>query len=297
MKYLGRDLRRRFENYAGILLVAHPLLVQLLGDICRVWYIHGEIAWPVEFDLLKAEKMFVPLEITQDRMLAAGLMKGQFEITGLVLEPEIVDRENDMKTERKRRIERGDQPTFAFYTSGAYPKAHLKQTITGIKYILSNKSGRVCLSAGIDRRMAVWLQKQLSEFDMTSDVEQFRSKRSDFLILHLPERENLTLLELELLPDVDTLTMAAHERINWSVGLGFPTMLLWPMYGSFAPLNYEFVREQALIYDNPEHDIRISIDNFVRDFRARSPKLISEKSKFPLEGASRISDIILKSLK
>ncbi|MBD3381510.1 MAG: hypothetical protein GF404_04860 [candidate division Zixibacteria bacterium] len=296
VKYLGRDLRRKYTGYDGVVLVAHPLLAQLLSDICRVWYVHGEIAWPVEFDLMRTEKIFVPLEITQDRMLAAGLMSAQFEITGLVLEPEIASKNNELRENRSRRIEAGREPTFAFFTSGAYPRYHQEQIISAIGHILTGRLGRVILSAGCDHRMVNWMKGKLAEFNPEADIEKFNRNESKLIVFGLPERENLTLLELSLLETADIIIMAAHERINWTVGLGFPTILLTPDFGSFAPLNREFAREHGLLYDISNDDIRSGLDRFVQDYRARSKRLIFETTKFGLEGASRISDIIVKEL-
>ena len=296
LKILGRDLRRAFDGFDGILLVAHPMLVQILGDICHVYYIHGEIAAPMEFIPAHAEKIYLPLAETAEKMISRGVPSERIEITGLMLEPELVPDAARIIMKRLSRIETVQIPTFGFFTSGAYPKKHVKQIIEGINHILKHKIGHVILSAGNDSRMFLRFIKKLNHYKPLTETDLFMQNKHDLLILHDPEREKLTLKELEMLPYLDILVMAAHERVNWSLAFNMPTILLQPNIGSFSGMNFEFTAGHAPIFHHPYGNITTCIEGFLQKYREKDKMLFEQTRKFDIHGSGYVADSILKAL-
>ena len=87
---LGHNLRERFAGYNGVCLVDHPLLAHILAPVCRVAYIHGEIAAPGVSAVPDAWRTFVPLEATRQKLLAVGCEPSAVVVTGLLVEPDLV---------------------------------------------------------------------------------------------------------------------------------------------------------------------------------------------------------------
>jgi len=59
-------------------------------------------------------------------------------------------------------------------------------------------------------------------------------------------RNDETRRTAELLPSIDVMVAAAHERTNWAVGLGLPMFALLPHIGPFARENFEFAATQGV---------------------------------------------------
>jgi hypothetical protein len=293
---LGKDLRRAFTDYDGIVLVAHPMLAQILGDICHVFYIHGEIAAPMEFILNKAEKIYVPLEETAQHMRAQGVPAEIIEITGLMLEPELMGKAKLIQAERLKRINAGARPTFGFFNSGAYPKEHVKQIMKGINHILDNKLGRVILSAGNDPKKFGGFMLAHERFRPVTEKDKFIQQNNDLLILSDIEREKLTLKELEILPELDMLIMAAHERVNWSLGLDLPTILLRPNIGSFSGMNLEFTNKHAPVIHSIDGDIIPCLEVFRQRYFRKDRSLMEPKRRFDINGSDYTARSIIGAL-
>ncbi len=295
-KTLGKSLLKAFSGFEGILILAHPLLVQLLAGTCRIFYIHGEIASPLEFDISMAEKIFVPLQETADGLIKGNVPKNQIAITGLMLEPELAENADDIRALRLKRIVDGVKPTVGFYNSGAYPKAHLWQIIEGAEHFLKNHLGRVILSTGNSQKMLSKYQTALSGYSPTTSAEDFDKGRCDLLLLHDKDREKLTLRELAQLPKIDLAVMAAHERVNWTVGLGLPSILLHPNFGSFAPMNFDYALANGLVFKYKQGRITGAIDRFIISYRDKDPDLINSYKTHRIDGAAKTAGIILGEL-
>lgn len=293
LRILARDIRHYYADFKGIILVAHPLLVQMLSGDHRVAYIHGEIAAPREFDLSGAEKIYVPLSETSEKMITAGIAPSKIETTGLMLEPELEAQRGLIITARRMRIGKIDKPVIGCFNSGAYPREHVDQMVKIIKYILSNRTGRITLSAGNDPAKYEYFQKVLAEFKPVYDKNDFIENKTGLLILHDSDREKLTLKEIEILEHIDFLVMAAHERVNWSLGLQIPSLLLKPHYGSFATENYQFALKHSLVYENAE--VTNAIDSFITDFRNKGKQLTLEYIAFPTNGSIQTAQSILQN--
>jgi len=294
LRLLARDIRQYFKNYEGLILVAHPLLVQLLGASKRVIYIHGEIAAPQEFVLSRAQKIYVPLRETAQRMIAAGVPSEKIEMTGLMLEPELENKRQLIIESRHNRLKNNHPPVIGCFNSGAYPRRHVENMVKLIRQVLNNNHGRIIISAGNNKTKFEYFKNYLSEFMPCFSTKEFLNSQSGLLILHDQDREKLTLQEIKVLEHIDLLVMAAHERVNWCVGLGMPALLLTPHYGNFARQNYEFTTANALVYENP--DIVRALESFLIDYRNKDTKLTLRKKRFDSNGAYNTAQSIISLL-
>jgi hypothetical protein len=250
-KILGRDLKRSFKDFKGICLVEHPIVAKALSDVCRVWYVHGEIAAPAECAVNGVERILVPLEETKGRLVAQGADKDSVTVCGLMIEPGLVEGAEEAYLRRLEGI-KSDQPlTVGFFTSGAYPKEHMEKIIFGVRSILEEKM-KAIVFCGTNPRRFEWIKNQLKDVDAkivedtkerTPEDEQF-----DLKLVTRPTRQEDTQRAVELIPHLDAFVAASHERTNYAVGLGLPMFVLFPLIGTFAQQNFEFARKQGTAY-------------------------------------------------
>jgi hypothetical protein len=225
-----------------------------------------------------------------------GVPAELIEITGLMLEPELVKKTEDIKDKRKKRIETGARPTFGFFNSGAYPKEHVKRINEGINYILENRLGRVILSAGNDLKKFGDYFHAFEKYNPVTEVNEFGQSNSELLIISDPDRERLTLMELEILPELDMLVMAAHERVNWSLALNLPTILLGPNIGSFSGINFEFTSRHAPVFNDPDSDIIPCLEEFRQKYSQKDKSIIEPKRHFNINGSDYTAESIINAL-
>jgi hypothetical protein len=251
IKILGRDLKRTYRDFDGICLVEHPLVARILGDVCRTWYIHGEIAAPPECAIKGIEKIFVPLEETKDKLISCGVDPETIVVTGLMIEPGLVDSAEKSFQARLKRIESSQPLTVGFFTSGAYPKEHMKKILWGAKSVIDQKM-RAIIFAGTNPKKFKWFEKQIKKFGVEavkdSDDDAEEEQNGDVRLVTRKTRQTDTQRALELLPNIDAFVSASHERTNWAVGLGLPMFVLFPLIGTFASLNFEFAQRQKTAY-------------------------------------------------
>jgi len=123
---LDAGLRRRLSGCAGTVIVDHPLLAHLLAPVCRTAFLHAEIAAPPVCAVPEAWRTFVPLDFTARQLQTHGVKPEALNITGLVIEPALVPIAESAFSARLARLTSSDaRLTVAFFTSGAYPRAHL----------------------------------------------------------------------------------------------------------------------------------------------------------------------------
>ncbi len=296
IKVLGKSLRKYFEGYDGIVLAAHPILAQILGDACRVFYIHGEIASPLEFDISNAEKILAPLQKTADAFTAAGISRDKIIITGLMLEPELAAETELINAERLNRLESGGKTTIGFYTSGAYPKIHVWQIIEAADHILKNNLGNIIISCGTEKRHFERFNSAFGQYEPITDREQFKQGESRILLQHDPDRQGLTLQEIDMLHRIDLAVMAAHERTNWTIGLNLPTIFLKPNIGNFSPGNHEYALEHGIVFPHKEGHITEAIDRFIVAWRGKDEILKKPAEDYNCSGSYNAADIIIKEI-
>ncbi len=216
-------MRKEFRNFPGIVLVDHPLLARLLGPVCRVAYLHGEIAAPESAVIAEVEQILVPLEYTARCFESLGISREKVAVTGLIIEPQLLP---VAKTAYERRLDRlhSDIPlTVAFFTSGAYPRPHMRAISVAARSCLDT-GHRVLIFAGTEGRFAPGILNTMVFSSRTEENEK----------------------TAELFPEIDLMVAAAHERTNWALGLGLPMFALLPHVGPFAPQNFSFAAAQKV---------------------------------------------------
>jgi hypothetical protein len=263
-------LRHRFRNYPGIVLVDHPLLAHLLAPVTRVAYLHGEIAAPAIAAVKDAWRILVPTPQTRERMIAAGVRPDAVQVTGLVIEPELVSIAQAALAARLARLKSGPPLTVAFFTSGAYPLPHLCAIVTAAES--ARKAGhRVIIFAGTDKTKAKVLPSAL--------------------VFNSRQEENLK--TAELFPRIDLFVAAAHERTNWAIGLGLPMFALLPHIGPFAQKNFQFAFEQGCCLPlDGEKDFGTQINRLCLTGRLAAMAQAGW-NQHPLTGAKSIAQFLL----
>jgi len=251
IKILGRDLIGAYKNFKGICLVEHPVVARILGRVCRTWYVHGEIAAPPECAIKGIEKIFVPLEETKDKLVSCGADPKTIVVTGLLIEPRLVEIAEKSFQARLKRIESKAPLTVGFFTSGAYPKEHMKKILVAAKSVIEHKM-RAIIFAGTNPKKFEWFEKEMKKwgFEVVEDTDNSvkEEQNGDVCLVIRKTRQADTQRAVELLPTIDVFVAASHERTNWAVGLGIPMFVLFPLIGTFASLNFEFAQRQKVAY-------------------------------------------------
>jgi hypothetical protein len=233
---LGSGLRKAFAGYDGICIVDHPLLAHILAPVCRVAYLHCEIAAPGLSAVADAWRTFVPLESTRQKLLAVGCQPSAVRVTGLVVEPELVEVAESAFQARIARLA-SDQPlTVGFFASGAEPRLHSSSTVTGAASV-TRAGHKAVLSWGTGMLKASKVQLALRREGAADE---------SFRVIWARSRRAATTAVAGIFPELDAVVCAAHERTNWAVGLGLPMFALLPHIGPFAADNCTFASEQGV---------------------------------------------------
>jgi hypothetical protein len=232
---LGSSLRRAFAGYRGICLVDHPLLAQILSPVCRVAHLHCELAAPGLSVAPEAWRTFVPVEATALKLQAAGVRPESIAVTGLVVEPELVDVAGAAYAARMARLA-SDQPlTIGFFASGAEPRPHSASIIAAATSI--TRAGHKAVLA--------WGTGMLKAARIQLALRRQGAIETSLRVIWARGRQAATTAVAGVFPDLDVMVSAAHERTNWSVGLGLPMFALLPNIGPFAGENFEFASQQG----------------------------------------------------
>ncbi|MGB8658203.1 MAG: hypothetical protein WCE90_10540 [Candidatus Zixiibacteriota bacterium] len=250
-KILGRDLRRLYRGFPGICLVDHPIVARALAGVCRVWYVHGEIAAPAECAATGAEKTFVPLQGTKEKLISCGADEESIVVCGLMIEPGLADSAETSFEQRLERI-RSDQPlTIGFFTSGAYPKEHMEKIVEGARSVIEKRM-KAIIFCGTNPQKLEWVKGKARDWRaklaVDTEGESHENQEFDLMLVTRKTRQEDTQRAIELVPRLDAFVAASHERINWAVGLGLPMFVLFPLIGTFASQNLEFAQKQKVVY-------------------------------------------------
>jgi len=235
LSLLGSSLRRKFAGFTGIVLVDHPLLAHILAPVCRVAYLHCEIAAPGLAAVPAAWRTFIPLPVTSRKLQALGIRPEALAVTGLVIEPELAAAAEASYQARLVRL-RSDRPlNVGFFLSGARPRPHITRIFACVESLA--KSGhKSVLFWGYGMLLAAKLRYQLGRRGIPDDAARVVWSRG---------RRDETTRTAEVLADLDVMVAAAHERTNWAIGLGLPMFALLPHIGPFAAGNFAFASEQG----------------------------------------------------
>ncbi len=233
---LGSQLRQELTGYSGVCLVDHPLLAHILCRTCRVAYLHGEIATPASAAVPEAWQTFVPLEHTASRLTAHGVRRENMTVTGLVVEPDLLPGAEAAFLARVARLRSEAPLTVGLFSSGAYPRPHVNRIIAAT-VSLTRAGHKTILFWGSGWLRAARLRAILSRLGVAEDGSQ---------IVWADSPQTETARTVRLLPNLDVMVAAAHERTNWAVGLGLPMFALLPNIGPFAPENMAFAMGQGV---------------------------------------------------
>ena len=236
LSLLGSGLRQFFAGYKGICVVDHPLLAHILAAVCRVAYVHGEIAAPRVSAVPDAWRAFVPVEATMHKLEEFGVKPEAVRVTGLVVEPELVAVAGAAFEARLRRFEANGPLLVGLFISGARPRPHVNRIAACVESL--TKSGhRSVLFCGPGMLRAAKMQSELGRRGIPAEAAR---------VIWARDRGDETTRTAELLPDLDVMVAAAHERTNWAIGLGLPMFALLPHIGPFARENLEFASKQGV---------------------------------------------------
>jgi hypothetical protein len=235
LSLLGSGLRQVFAGYKGICVVDHPLLAHILATVCRVAYVHGEIAAPRVSAVPDAWRTFVPVEATMHKLEAFGVKSEAVCVTGLIVEPELVAVAGAAFEARLRRFEAGGPLLVGLFISGARPRPHVNRIAACVES-LAKCGHRSVLFWGPGMLHAARMQSELGRRDIPAEAAR---------VIWARDRGDETTRTAELLPSLDVMVAAAHERTNWAVGLGLPLFALLPHIGPFARENFESASEQG----------------------------------------------------
>jgi hypothetical protein len=365
---LGRDLRRTFAGFPGICLVEHQLTARMLSDVCRVWFLHADVAAPPECAINGPERIFVPLEYTAEGFRAclngrqarggkqdwgedhhsafsgesaesfarrspersegsktplrtASAAKSEsgnsafriphsaLSVTGLMIEPDLIPESDYVFSERVKRAETFQRPVVGFFTSGAYPAEHVRRIMLGIESVIE-KGFMALLFCGTDRRFYDSAVKRLGHLkagmvvdDGTREepwlLKEGRGTEARLFFLTRPDRISDTALAVNYVPHLDVFVAAAHERVNWALGLGLPLFALFPMIGTHSRMNYEFAEEngvaQSLETDEEARDLGPTILELQRSGTAAA-MVQNGFGKFDIHGAEHTAEEIIAAL-
>ncbi len=248
MRILGRDLKKMFTDSKSICLIAHPFVARMLVHVCRVFYMHGEIAGPGECAVSGVEKIYVPLAETKNRLISAGADGASIVVTGLIIEPDFVEGAEEIYQSRIMRLQSSISLTIGFFTSGAYPRVHLEKIVAGVNSVIKHNMKAV-IFCGVNQKVCHWLCTKIKGRSVVDEGEdESRTDDWDVRLVIQKDRQAETRRAADYLPEIDAFVAASHERTNWAVGLGIPFFVLFPLIGTFAPLNLDFAEKQGVAY-------------------------------------------------
>ncbi len=240
---LGRDIRKLVERYDNPVVVAHPILAKILLKKCRVIYQHGELACPAEAVIKGDHKILVPLDDVAAKFEKAGVDSGNLSVTGQCIESGLVDLAESAFEKRLERLKGNKHLTAVLFSSGAYPSAHLRKLRCAARSLL-RAGHNVIFFAGLSSRIAdkfrdYFNRVGFSAGDKVGDDTQLR-------IISSESRQDENQKVTALFNFFDFFIAPAHERTNWSVGLGLPQFIPCPHIGSYAPLNAAIAIERGV---------------------------------------------------
>jgi len=244
LKLLSRHLCRRYAHTDDPLIVAHPILVGMFAGRCDLIYQHGELVVPREAVVTGASTIVVPTEACAKPFLEAGYNPNQVFVSGLCIEPALVRQADSCYRERIARYQVADPPVGLLVSSGAEPADHVRLLCSVIRSVV-DEGGRVLLLARAGGRLIKSGLRVISEMGIVpvsiGPSDEIPTSMPPVLVARYYNRRQETALTARLFPWVDYLVGPAHERTNWSTGLGLPMFVLTPDKGSFAPANHELL--------------------------------------------------------
>jgi len=230
LRIMGYDIRKRYINDPTPLLVAHPTLTGILKGKPNLIYQHGEQVAPNESLVTGHHYILVPTQDVADRFIQAGSPANRIIVTGLCIEPALLSQAETLFEKRIQRL--ADSPSLcgAFFSSGAEPLPHIKKLLhvatshatQGGRSIIFAKQGGI-----LEKQTRPLLAAPSDPTAQQIELHTFTSRRE------------INALTAQHFASFDFFAAPSHERTNWALGLGIPTLILDPPIGTFAPLNRE----------------------------------------------------------
>lgn len=302
LKILGQNIKRSFEKFKGVCLVAHPLTATILSEVCRVWYLHGEISAPKECAIKGVEKIFVPLKETKDKLVTFGADPETIVITGLLIEPELIEDAQNSFYQRIERVKSKKNLTIGFFTSGAYPPRHIEKIILGTKSVIQ-KNMRAIIFLGANQRKYKKIEDEVKKLNIKFVGDEkndlIENKNWELLLIKEKDRTSETKRAIDLMPYLDAFVSAPHERTNWAVGLGLPFFALFPLIGTFAPQNFEFAQKNGVVYPLKTKDDSKKLGDIILKLRDENKLLEMTKNgfgKYEINGAQKIISLLIQEM-
>jgi hypothetical protein len=289
LSLLGSDLRRELDGYDGICLVDHPLLAHILSRTCRVAYLHAEIAAPAFAAVPDAWQTFVPLQATSLKLQAAGVRPEALAVTGLVIEPELVDRAESAFQTRIERLRSSRPLTVGFFVSGAYPHPHVSRILAATASVVT---------AG-HQALLFWGTGWLRAARIRGILDKFGVPEERARLVWANSLQAETARTVELFPQLDLMVAAAHERTSWAVGLGLPMFALLPNIGPFAPGNYAFAVEQGVCLPIGDIEDARRLGSTLGELRDSGRLLEMARSgygRYPVDGAAKTVESLVRAI-
>lgn len=295
---LAREIRALSKATPGIYLVSHPLLVPMISPQRKVLYVHGEIAAPGEAAVSCAEVIFVPLQETKAAFVEIGLDPSRIIVSGLCIEPGLTEKANDSFEKRCERLARKEVLTGAFFSSGAEPPLHIRKIAKALKSLReSGQSAIVFCKAGgrLEReiRNCLKVKPRLASSQSSKICEDMLNDQLRAYSFSSREEENA--LMTQLFEQFDYLVSPSHERTNWALGLGLPFFILYPLIGSYAPLNRKFLLDAGAAKELRDDHSAESLGRFISVKNNREALLQMAESnfgKYNIDGFNAIADYI-----
>ncbi len=233
MRIMGQDLRKLFLSDDTPLVVDHPVLVGILRGKKNLIYQHGEIAVPPQAVVRGADYVFVPLESSAVPFIRSGYNQNQLIVTGLCIEPELVNQFESSFETRLKRINGNGSLTGAFFSSGAEPKSHVRKLQEAVESIVCSEYKAIVFAAK-GGKVYNGLKRLVKEFPSNLSLCTYES------------RAELDSQTDEHFNKFDYFVAPSHERTSWALGLGLPMFILEPPIGPFAPLNREVLHNAGV---------------------------------------------------
>ncbi len=258
LNLLGSDLRRHFAGFTGVCIVDHPLLARILAPVCRVAYVHGELSAPRVAAVPGAWRIFVPVESTREKLLAVGGELSAIRVSGLVIHPALTAGVESAFVNRCGRLQSDAPLTVGFFTSGAYPKPHMERLLAAVVSV-TRAGHRAIIFWGAGWLRAAKTQAVLRMHAVPDDAVQMVWAR---------DRQAEATKVAELLPSLDVMVAAAHERTVWALGLGLPLFALFPHIGPFAYENFTVALEHGVIEPIAKYENALGLADTLGQLRA-----------------------------
>jgi len=285
---LGQHVREYLKDYAGPVVVSHPLLATILAHQNKIIYQHGELAAPPEAIVEGCYRIFVPTSRTAQAFIERGIPMQRLFVTGQCLENGLSESAEINYRRRLDRFREEGPLTAGLFSSGAYPRDQVRKLVYAANS-LAEAGHRVIVFAGLSAKRA----GEFARVFHTEIVSALHSCDSGsfgrITLLRAKDRAEFDCQTAEIVPDLDFFVAPAHERTNWAVGLGLPQFILCPYLGTYAPLNGAIATAQGVAIEINDDSMARNLAALIGEYRSEGRlQVMADKGigQFDLNGFS-----------